>query len=106
MCGIFDGHSVHNLATGRMHAEKAAKHLSRDVWRRTKGLLLDRRVVLEKNAALAAFVSASFTEYQKQCEAKYKRNVVKELMAEKTRIEQEIGEEVRIAEAGYPTRTH
>lgn len=39
-CGITDGHSVHDLLSGRQHAEAAAQHLGSDLWKRVRGELV------------------------------------------------------------------
>ncbi|KAL1525842.1 hypothetical protein AB1Y20_020677 [Prymnesium parvum] len=94
LAGIFDGHSVHSNAAGQQHAEAAARHLAADLWKRTARRLEDARVELDSDAELRALVERSFAAHQEWCEARYKRDVSDMLLAEKERLEKEIGDEV------------
>ena len=113
-CGITDGHSVHDLTSGRQHAEAAAQHLGSDLWRRVGEEILSSSTAevgssglyapapapeasganAAPSASLVASVTESFMSHQRICEERYEREVSSEILAKKLELEKEIGEEL------------
>lgn len=89
--GIFDGHSLsHQIRAGREIAEDACEHMIDNVWARSKPLLAQ----MEGDAAspeVTKEMEAVFTGYQGRRMARYKKDVLDVLLAEKARLEKEAG---------------
>ena len=91
--GIFDGHSVHSVESGRGHAEAAARHCVTDLWGRTRKLV-GREGAFEVASPLSEAAVASFTAHQAACEKRYEREVKAPVLRKKSQLEAEIGEEL------------
>ena len=96
---ITDGHSVHDMTSGRVHAEVAARHLGGDLWKRVQPHLATAEAAEARerglpSTALAAGATACFTDHQAVCERRYHRDVAARLLEEKRKLEEEIGEEL------------
>ena len=91
--GIFDGHSVHSVESGRGHAEAAARHCVTDLWGRTRKLV-GRDGAFEVASPLSEAAVASFTAHQAACEKRYEREVKAPVLRKKSQLEAEIGEEL------------
>ena len=105
--GICDGHSIHDNSHGQKHAEAAARHLAGDLWRRVHDELAATTSVAPPpaptdgsvpppptSASLADAASASFVAHQAVTEQSYEKTVAGPMLAEKKKLEEEIGDEL------------
>ena len=91
--GIFDGHSVHDAASGIRHAEGACLHLTHRLHPQCAAALRTTKEQ-EVGAELSGNVVSCFHSYQQQAKAHYEEVVVKTLLEKKAELEKEVGEEI------------
>ena len=91
--GIFDGHSVHDAASGIRHAEGACLHLTHRLHPQCAAALRTTKEQ-EVGAELSGNVVSCFHSYQQQAKAHYEQVVVKTLLEKKAELEKEVGEEI------------
>lgn len=90
LVGVFDGHSPEGQPGGGDEADKAAAYFERALFRPE----LWAAVKAADSAALPAALSRQFTLFQEAREADYAKNVREPLLAQKAKLEAEIGEEL------------
>lgn len=111
--GIFDGHSVHGVGGGRTHAASAATHLPAALMRAISktartvtaasgpqtshaACVSSQRALMKEDEPLVTAVTAEFSALQSAIEQRYQKQVAVRLMAEKAKLEAEIGEEMSL----------
>jgi hypothetical protein len=105
-CGITDGHSVHDMHSGRQHAEAAAQHIGSALWKRVRPHIIgvesmrdvdsvrsesaDTQTANNIEADLSQtsqdIVDAAtecFLSHQERCDKRYRRDIAGAILAKK-----------------------
>ena len=91
-CGICDGHSVHDISTGKQHAETAAHHLGSELWRKVHEQLAPIARDGTASEPLRTAATECFMSHQRRCEMRYDQTVRHPLEEQKQQLEEQIGE--------------
>ncbi len=92
--GICDGHSVHSVNSGIVHAEAAARWLATRLHKGVKHSLGEAEESGEPTEPLSGAASEVYLAHQRRCEKRYSRDVETSVLAAKAKLEADLGEEL------------